>query len=84
MKFTHLVITRTIFHQSLINRIGKQDKYLNTNEQSVYVWNNKNGNRHVYSGACTVTCFPLYYSVMPVKRTVSTGYEPIIEILGKN
>jgi hypothetical protein len=70
-----------IFHHSLIKRIGPQNKYLNTSEQSVYVWNNVKGSRHVYSGACTITCFPLYYAVMPVKRKVNDGYEPLLERL---
>lgn len=70
-----------IFHQSLINRIGKQDKYHNTSEQSVYIWKNKKGNRHVYAGACTITCFPLYYAVYPSESI--DGHKPIIKMLGK-
>tara|TARA_Y100000780_G_scaffold230853_1_gene254119 strand:- start:100765 stop:101352 length:588 start_codon:yes stop_codon:yes gene_type:complete len=54
-----------IFHQSIINRIGKQDIYKKVEEQAVYVWKGKKGLRHVYSGACTITCFPIFYAVFP-------------------
>lgn len=49
-----------IFHQSLINRWGKQDLYLNSEEQSLYIWKNKEGIRYIYSGGCSITCFPIY------------------------
>jgi hypothetical protein len=55
-----------VFHQSLINRLGKQDDYKRVGEEAVYVWKNKDGKRHVYQGSCTITCFPVYYAVEPV------------------
>ena len=70
-----------IFHHSLIKRIGKQNKFYNENEHSVYIWNNVKELRYVYSGACSITCFPLYYAVMPAKRLVNSDYRPILEIL---
>lgn len=70
-----------VFHRSIIKRMGKQDKFFNSSEHSVYIWNNANGNQIVYSSTCTITCFPLYYSVMPAKRLVQDGYKPFIEIL---
>lgn len=54
-----------LFHQALINKLGKQDLYLKKDATAVYQWKNKNGLRHVYAGACTITCFPLYYAVYP-------------------
>lgn len=57
-----------IFHQSLINRIGKQDIYKKLEEQAVYIWKNKTGNKHIYSGACTITCYPIFYSVNQVEN----------------
>lgn len=51
-----------VFHQSLINRYGAQDKYKKNEESALYVWENKKGINHVYSGACTITCFPIFYS----------------------
>lgn len=71
-----------IFHQSIINRIGKQDVYKKVEEQAVYIWKNKNGLRYVYSGACSITCFPVYYSVLPEKSDIS-GHEPILKAIAK-
>lgn len=51
-----------IYHQSLINRYGKQDNYHRVGEQAVYIWNDKANSRHVYAGACTITCFAVYYA----------------------
>lgn len=68
-----------IFHQSLINRIGTQDVYKKVDEHAVYVWKNKDGLRHSYSGACTITCFPLYYSVRGIANKPSGDYTPLIK-----
>ena len=63
-----------LFHQALINRYGKQDQYKNKKEQSIYIWNNQNGNKHYYVGACTITCFPIFYAV----RTQDLGAQASI------
>ena len=68
-----------IFHQSLINRFGNQDFYKKTEESAIYVWKNKNNFKHIYSGACTITCFPIFYSVVPVQHKYGAGYTPIIK-----
>ncbi len=65
-----------IFHQSLINRIGKQDSFKRVEEQAIYVWKNKDGKRHIYFGSCTITCFPVYYSVQNIKEK---NYETLIQ-----
>jgi hypothetical protein len=67
-----------IFHQSLINRIGAQDVYKRVEEHAVYIWKDKNGLRHDYSGACTITCFPIYYAVRTNKLPVKGSYKPLI------
>lgn len=54
-----------LFHQALINKLGKQDTYFNKDGTAVYQWKNKDGLRHIYAGACTITCFPIYYAVYP-------------------
>ncbi|MCO4752977.1 MAG: hypothetical protein KC478_00775 [Bacteriovoracaceae bacterium] len=69
-----------IFHQSLINRLKKQDEYKRVEEQAVYVWKNKANMRHIYSGACSITCFPVFYSVYPEKHNYGT-YTPIIKAM---
>lgn len=57
-----------IFFQSLVNRLGKQNEYKKTGEEAYYVWD-KDGLKHVYSAACTITCFPIFYSVSPSEKT---------------
>jgi hypothetical protein len=66
-----------IFHQSLINRYGKQDKYKNKNEHSIYLWNNKNKARHLYEAACAITCYPIYYSASLPKENWPVGFKPL-------
>jgi hypothetical protein len=68
-----------IFHQSLINRIGPQDVYKKVDEHAVYVWKNKDGLKHSYSGTCTITCFPLYYSVREAKSKFKGNFVPLIK-----
>lgn len=51
-----------VFLQSLVNRMGKQTTYKKTGEHAFYVWD-KDGNKYVYDGACTITCFPIFYAV---------------------
>ena len=68
-----------IFHQSLINRLGPQDKYRKVEEQAVYIWKNKKNFRHVYSGGCSITCFPIYYSVRFEDSSKQANYLPLLE-----
>ncbi len=71
-----------IFHQSLITQFGMQDKFLNENEHSIYVWSKVKGMRIFYEAACTIQCFPIYYSVigLDIVKTMN-GFTPIIEAL---
>lgn len=62
------------FHQSIINRFGKQNKYFKKEEAAVYIWN-KQDVTHVYSGGCSITCFPIYYSVYSNEQ----DYAPIFK-----
>lgn len=55
-----------VFFQSLINRIGKQDTYKKVGEEAFYSWDKK-PLKHVYSAACTITCFPIFYTVFPAE-----------------
>jgi hypothetical protein len=69
-----------LYHQSLINRYGKQDLYKKSENSAVYIWNNKGGFRHIYSGTCTITCFPMYYSGIPVDTQGLPGnFKPLIK-----
>ncbi len=51
-----------VFLQSLVNRMGKQTTYKKTGEHAHYIWDNKD-QKHIYDGACTITCFPIFYAV---------------------
>lgn len=51
-----------VFLQSLVNRMGKQNTYKKVGEEAVYTWS-ASSLKHIYSGACTITCFPIFYSV---------------------
>lgn len=64
-----------VFHQSIINRYGKQTTYKKVGEEAVYVWE-KAPLRHIYSGACTITCFPIFYSVHSMELK---GVNPLIQ-----
>lgn len=49
-----------VFHQSLINRYGKQDEYSKVDNAATYIWKNENNIKFTYQGQCTLTCFPMY------------------------
>lgn len=70
-----------IFHQSLLNRYGKQDVYKNKKEQSIYIWKNKDNIRHYYVGACTITCFPIFYAARRIDKNNTGDYAPILQQL---
>lgn len=70
-----------IFHQSIINRLGPQDLYTKVEESAVYVWNNKKGLKYIYSGACSITCFPIFYAIQKEKSTFGSEYKSLIELL---
>jgi len=73
-----------VFHQSLINKLGKQDFYQLVEKNAIYIWNNKNGVKHIYSGTCTITCFPLYYSQIKVGQSGKTdSLRPLVETISK-
>jgi hypothetical protein len=75
-----------LFHQSLIDIYGKQERYFKQERSAIYIWNNEKGNRHIYSGSCSITCFPDYYSVSPVTPPAAVGpsFIPIIDQIKLN
>lgn len=62
-----------IFHHSLIKRWGKQQKYKRVDEEAYYQWSDADKVMH-YSAACTITCFPLYFSVAPAQEKAPDGF----------
>ena len=65
-----------VFFQSLVNRLGKQNAYKKMGEEAVYQWE-KDSLQHVYSAACTITCFPIFYTVFPTKGP--PGFKSLID-----
>jgi hypothetical protein len=68
-----------VFFQSLVNRLGKQDFYRKVGEEAVYSWDKK-PLKHIYSAACTITCFPIFYSV----HTLEGNSEPLLKTMQKS
>ena len=68
-----------VFHQSLINRLGKQDFYKKSEESALYIWKNNKNIKHIYSGTCTITCFPIFYAVKKVEHKYGGSYKSLIE-----
>lgn len=68
-----------IFFQSLVNRYGKQSSYKKTGEEAHYVWN-VSPLKHVYSAACTITCFPIFYSVQKSENTSKSILEKMQKV----
>jgi hypothetical protein len=69
-----------VFLQSLVNRIGKQDLFKKVDEEAVYIWTNKDKLKFIYSAACTITCFPIFFTVHPV----TLSFTPQIEKMKKS
>jgi hypothetical protein len=56
-----------LFHQALINRLGKQSSYIKKETAALYIWKTSDGLTHYYQGTCTINCFPEFYSVVGAK-----------------
>ena len=68
------------FHQSLINRYGKQKNYSLKNSTALYEWEDENIKR-IYSGSCTITCFPIFYSaILKNPAQIPSTYVPLFEL----
>jgi hypothetical protein len=69
-----------LFHQAIINRYGKQDIYKKFEENALYTWKDKKGIKFIYSGTCTITCFPIYFSGVTVAPPPEAGgYQALIQ-----
>lgn len=53
-----------LFHQALINRLGKQTSYTKKESAALYIWKTEDGLTHYYQGSCTINCFPEFYAVV--------------------
>jgi hypothetical protein len=57
-----------VFFRSIVNKLGKQNEYKKTGEEAIYIWTTKDL-KYIYSAACTITCFPIFYSVEKIGKT---------------
>ncbi|MCB9060141.1 MAG: hypothetical protein H6622_01295 [Halobacteriovoraceae bacterium] len=73
-----------VFHQSLINRYGKQNFYKLKNEHAIYIWDKLEKYKIVYSSTCTIQCFPIYLAIIS-KNTDQLGeYISIFDEMNKS
>lgn len=71
------------FHQSLINKFGKQSKYYRQENNAVYSWDALENIRVIYSGSCTITCYPNYVSYIQ-KSKKKGDFVPLIKKFSDN
>ena len=71
------------FHQSLIDKFGKQTKYYKQENNALYEWKNSNGMRVLYSGSCTITCYPVYLTYIQVTKKKG-DFVPLIQKFSNN
>jgi hypothetical protein len=71
-----------IFLQSLVNRLGKQTSYVKTGEAAHYIWDSTDL-QHIYDGACTITCFPIFYAVEKKESQVKSILQQMRNTGGK-
>jgi hypothetical protein len=62
-----------VFHHSLIKRWGQQKIYKRVDEEAYYRWEDEEKIMH-YSASCTITCFPIYFTVSPAKNKTPGGF----------
>ncbi len=63
-----------IFLQSLVNKFGKQTNYKKVREEAFYEWRLPPF-KYIYSAACTITCFPIFFSAQKAENTDLTIIE---------
>lgn len=68
-----------VFHQSLINRFKKQDKYKRVDEEAVYEWSDVKGVKMTYGASCTITCFPVFLNMEIKDLKIETIQEKLVK-----
>ena len=69
-----------VFLQGLIRLLGPAQKIDRQGEEAAYFWK-QNNMRHIYAASCTITCFPVYYTVFDLQQAPQPPYEPLWERL---
>ena len=69
-----------VFHRSMINRYGKQERYYKIEDNAIYVWKPKDNIKRTYSGTCSITCFPIFYTAkMEVLPKEAKAFKSLLE-----
>lgn len=68
-----------LFHQSIIDKFGKQNSFSNKDSTSIYKWKLKNNIELIYSGACTITCFTIYITAKSTDKKIE--FTPMLDKL---
>jgi hypothetical protein len=63
-----------VFLRSLQQKFGKQTLFKKVGEEAFYEWKIE-GTKYIYSGACTITCFPVFFSAFSLESTDRTILE---------
>jgi len=71
-----------LFHQALINRLGKQTSYIKKESAALYIWKTADGLTHYYQGSCTINCFPEFYAV--VGKDYPADFIPFVDKMDFN
>ena len=73
-----------LFLKELIKTHGKQNEYFKQNNLAIYEWKKEDNLKLIYSGSCTITCFPIYYQVSWTKIPEGPEkYDNILSILNQ-
>lgn len=62
------------FQKAFLKSLGPQTSYRPGNGDALYTWV-KPPLKHTYSAACTITCFPIFYSVQKIEPDVPSILE---------
>ena len=68
------------FHQTLINNYGMQQSYILKDSTAVYTWDS-DGVQRVYSGGCTISCFPIFYTEINSSESRPADYRSLYQLL---
>ena len=69
-----------LFLQALIKRLGPAQKMAKQGEEAAYFWE-QDQLRYIYAAACTITCFPVYLTVIDLRIPPQDAYQPLWERL---
>jgi hypothetical protein len=70
-----------LFLADLQKKWKKQDRFVRHDRTAVYVWLNKDNTNIVYSGSCSITCFPLFLEIVSTDKSVEPMYVKLNEAL---